>query len=130
MLQLHPRRPGLRPQAWIAIAVLLLGMLAPSISAALSHVRGDSRWQDICSSSARSGGATGGADSAALDMLLAGHCALCHLHASDVALPPAPPATLTLRGDLAFAMPERFYSAPATPHAWRAAPARAPPLST
>lgn len=39
-----------RRQAWWWVAVLVLGMLSPGISAALAHARGDfSAWQDVCS---------------------------------------------------------------------------------
>nr|WP_316638501.1 DUF2946 family protein [uncultured Roseateles sp.] len=124
---ISPKRPH-RLQAWFAIATLLLGMLAPSISAAVSHLRGDYRWQEICRSAAspQAGGAQQQGE--ALDMLLSGHCAMCHLHHADLAPPPAAAPVLQLEG-LDFAMPERFYSAPHTAHAWRAAPARAPPLN-
>ncbi|MDN3922735.1 DUF2946 domain-containing protein [Roseateles violae] len=126
------RRAHHRLQAWFAIAILLLGALAPSISAALSHARGDAlAWQEICSSSATPRGAAkqAPAQPSSLDLLTMGHCAMCHLHASDLALPPPAAQALALRLDLGFAMPERFYSANGTPHAWRKAPARAPPLS-
>ncbi len=122
------RRPRIhRLQAWFAIAILVLGALAPSISAALSHARGDVTWQEICRSAASPRGADE-QQNAALDLLTMGHCAMCHLHAADLAMPP-PSATPVLRQDLEFAMPERFFSASATAHAWRAAPARAPPLT-
>lgn len=120
------RRPALhRLHAWFAIAILLLGALAPSISAALSHARGDTTWQEICRSSA-SPRTPDQQQTDALDMLMAGHCAMCHLHALDLALPPTLPPMPLLQG-LSFTMPERFYSASVTAFAWRAAPARAPP---
>ena len=119
------RRPALhRLPAWFAIAILLLGALAPSISAAVSHARGDTTWQEICRSSASPRESDTQTD--ALDMLMAGHCAMCHLHAQDLALPPTLPP-MPLRQGLSFAMPERVYSASVTAFAWRAAPARAPP---
>ncbi len=125
-----PYRPSThRLQTWFAIAILVLGVLAPGISAALSHARGDYSWQDICSSSSSATRDTGEpAQNAALDMLTMGHCAACHAHAAQLAPPPVPTVT-PLRLDLEFAMPERFYSASHTAHAWRAAPARAPPVS-
>ena len=117
-----------RLQAWFAIAILALGVLAPGISAALSHARGDYSWQDICSAAGPSRSSGEPAGNAALDMLTMGHCAACHAQAAHIAPPPVPVVT-PLRVDLAFAMPERFFSAPHTAHAWRAAPARAPPVS-
>ncbi|HEY1131846.1 MAG TPA: hypothetical protein VGF12_20730 [Roseateles sp.] len=42
-----PRHVQARRQSWWLLAVLLPGALAPGISAALAHVRGDfSAWQD------------------------------------------------------------------------------------
>jgi len=117
-----------RLQAWFALAILVLGMLAPSISAALSHARGDGSWQDICRSAASPRAQTEAQQQGeALKMLLNGHCAMCHLHSDDLALPPPAPPTIVLSSALDHVMPERFFSAPRTAHAWRAAPARAPP---
>ncbi len=126
----HPAHAKARLQAWFAIAILLLGMLAPSISVALSHARGDSSWQDICRSSASAGVRSDAQQQGeALKMLVNGHCAMCHLQAFDLLAPPPVEPVLHLQGQLAHAMPERFYSAPRSVHAWRAAPARAPPLT-
>lgn len=130
MRPVHSLNRPHRLQAWFAIAILLLGMLAPSISAAVSHLKSDYRWQEICRSAASpqaAGDTQQQGPGEALDMLLSGHCAMCHLHHADLAPPPAPAPVLLIEG-LDFVMPERFYSAPHTAHAWRAAPARAPPL--
>lgn len=117
-----------RRSAWWLVAVFLLGLLAPGISAALAHARGDfPAWQDIC----RAPSATAKADQRkpidkALDLLAQGHCAACHLTATDLAPPPAAQA-VALRVELGFEAPERFWTAPVTAHAWRPASARAPP---
>ncbi|MDY0742964.1 DUF2946 family protein [Paucibacter sp. R3-3] len=118
-----------RLQSWFALAILVLGMLAPGISAALSHARGDFALQDICSAGSPKSNSSDPVQNPALDMLTLGHCAMCHAHAADFAPPPLPAAAALLRSDLGFAMPERFYSAPVTAHGWRTAPARAPPAS-
>jgi len=120
-----------RLQSWFALAILVLGMLAPGISAALSHARGDFALQDICSAGSPRGGSNTSdpIKNPALDMLTLGHCAMCHAHAADLAPPPVPAAAPMLRGDLAFAMPERFFSAPVTAHAWRPAQPRGPPMT-
>ena len=117
-----------RRQSWWWLAVLVLGLLAPGFSAALAHARGDfSAWQDVCRApSASPAGQQRQPIEAALDLLAHGHCPACHLSATALAAPPAPPAAV-LRSDLAFVAPERFWSAPHTPHAWRPAAARAPP---
>ena len=118
-----------RLQAWFAIAILALGMVAPSISAAVSQARcGDQLWLEICSSTGtRRVSTDSDQQNAALDMLMTGHCAMCHVQAHVIALPPHEPKVQLLQ-DLYFAMPERFFSAPVTAHAWRAAPARGPPV--
>lgn len=120
-----------RRQSWWLLAVFVLGLLAPGISAALAHARGDfSVWQDICRSPASRAlqptPEQGPAD-AALDLLAHGHCPACHLSGASLAGPPPAPA-LALRIDLCFAAPERFWSAARTAHAWRYAAARAPPV--
>ncbi|MFG6490185.1 DUF2946 family protein [Roseateles sp. BYS78W] len=119
-----------RRHSWWLLAVLVLGLLAPGISAALAHARGDfSAWQDIC----RAPGATGKTAEPkpiekALDLLAHGHCAACHITAANVAPPPAVPF-VSVRLDLGFEAPERFWTAPVTAHAWRPASARAPPVA-
>ena len=113
---------------WWCVVVLVLGLLAPGISAAVAHVRGgDAAWQDICRAPTTTTNATQPQPiEAALDLLAKGHCPACHLGATDFAAPPVmlqPP----LRDDLVLEAPERFWSAPVTAHAWRPASARAPP---
>ena len=117
-----------RRQSWWWLAVLVLGLLAPGLSAALAHARGDfSAWQDICRAPAAGGKAAQPKPiEAALDLLAHGHCAACHIQAADLAGPPAATQPL-LRDDLVLQAPERFWSAPVTAHAWRPASARAPP---
>lgn len=118
----HPRAFA----AWL-LAVLVLGLLAPGISAALAHARGDfAAWQDVCRAPTASRSAQPKPIEAALDLLAHGHCPACHLQAGDLAGPPAAPALL-LRDDLVLEAPERFWTAPVTAHAWRPASARAPP---
>ncbi|HEY0956367.1 MAG TPA: DUF2946 family protein [Roseateles sp.] len=119
-----------RRHSWWLLAVLCLGLLAPGISAALAHARGDfSAWQDICrASTAASKAAEPRPIETALDLLAHGHCAACHITAADIAPPPSVP-TLMLRTELGFEAPERFWTAPVTAHAWRPASARAPPAA-
>lgn len=121
-------RTRVRRQSWWLLAVLVLGMLAPGISAALAHARGDfSAWQDICRAPAASGQAAQPQPiEAALDLLAQGHCPACHIGSATLAGPPPVP-TLPLRDDLVTEVPERFWTAPVTAHAWRPASARAPP---
>lgn len=104
-------------------------MLAPGISAALAHARGDSSaWQDVCRAPSESPLAQPPAPiEAALDLLAKGHCPACHLGAADLGAPPPAPLAATWRHDLRMQAPERFWTAPVTAHAWRPASARAPP---
>lgn len=112
-----------RRSAWWFVAVFVLGLLAPGLSAALAHVRGDpAAWQDVCT--VRAAGAQ--PIEKALDLLAHGHCPACHIAHADLAGPPDAPAP-RLRNDLVAQAPERFWHAPATAHAWRPASARAPP---
>jgi len=110
------------------MAVFVLGLLAPGISAALAHARGDfSAWQDICRAPTVAGKATQPRPiEKALDVLAHGHCAACHIAAADLAPPPVV-QPVALRAGLGFEAPERFWTAPVTAHAWRPASARAPP---
>lgn len=119
-----------RRQAWWWLAVLVLGMLAPGISAAMAQVRGDfAAWQDVCRAPSASTAAKPKPIEAALDLLAHGHCPACHMGTADLAGPPAAPE-LQLRDDLVLEAPERFWTAPVTAHAWRPASARAPPELT
>jgi hypothetical protein len=123
----HLTHAHARRQSWWLLAVFVLGLLAPGISAALAHARGDfSAWQDICRSPSASRVAEPRPIEKALDLLAKGHCAACHLSATDLAPPPAPPAVQAPQGLVAEA-PARFWTAPVTAHAWRPARARAPP---
>lgn len=118
-----------RRSAWWLVAVFLLGVLAPGISAALAHARGDfSALQDVCRSPSAATAVKPKPIEAALDLLAKGHCPACHIGTADVAPPPVP-LPLALRDDLVLEAPERFWTAPVTAHAWRPARARAPPCA-
>lgn len=117
------------PRAFVAwlLAVFLLGVLAPGVSAALAHARGDfGAWQDVCRAPTAANAAKPKPIEAALDLLAKGHCPACHIGTADLAGPPAA-SELNLRDDLVPEAPERFWTAPVTAHAWRPASARAPP---
>ncbi|RTL42298.1 MAG: DUF2946 domain-containing protein [Burkholderiales bacterium] len=116
-----------RRSAWWLVAVFLLGVLAPGISMALAHARGDfNALQDVCRSPSATNLAQPKPIEAALDLLAKGHCPACHIGTGDAAPPPAPVSPV-LRDDLVLEAPERFWTAPVTAHAWRPASARAPP---
>jgi hypothetical protein len=109
------------------MAVLVLGLLAPGLSVALAHARGDqAAWQDVCRAPTATNAVKPKPIETALDLLAHGHCAACHITAADLAPPPAEQAAM-LHTELGFEAPERFWTAPVTAHAWRPASARAPP---
>lgn len=118
-----------RRSAWWLVAVFLLGVLSPGLSAALAHARGDfSALQDVCRAPSATNAIKPKPLEAALDLLAKGHCPACHIGTGDMA-PPPPALQLTLRDDLVLEAPERFWTAPVTAHAWRPASARAPPAA-
>ncbi|MCV2370527.1 DUF2946 domain-containing protein [Roseateles oligotrophus] len=123
---------------WLVALSFLLAALMPALSQALAHARGDVvAWSQVCRSSVVSPRATasllaGQADQQSSQDSLHGlfaNCPYCALHTQDLAPPPAAlTGALTLL-PLRFAMPERFYSAPHSAHAWAPAQSRAPPLT-
>jgi Protein of unknown function (DUF2946) len=117
--RLQPRRHLL----WV-MAVFVLALLAPGVSAALAQARGEiTPWQEIC----RSPASPGGKQATPLEQLTHGHCPACQISAAAITPPVPPVAAEMLRNDLGFEAPERFWSAPKAVHAWTTAPARAPP---
>jgi hypothetical protein len=122
-----PVPPRTRRQAWWWLAVFVLGVLAPGLSATLAHARGEvSAWQDVCRAPSAAGVGQPKPVEAALDLLAKGHCPACHIGGAGLAPPPTAPAVPLLTA-LGFEAPERFWTAPVTAHAWRPASARAPP---
>ena len=120
-------RTRARRQSWWLLAVFVLGLLAPGISAALAHAQGDfSAWQDICRTPRAGQPAEPKPIETALDLLAHGHCPACHIAAAYLAPPPRQP-TIALPAGLHAEAPERFWNAPVTAHAWRPPSARAPP---
>ena len=117
----------------LLILSLLLATLAPAMSQALAAVRGDvAAWSQICRSSLvspRAGASLLANKAAAEKESLHGlfeHCPYCGLHAQDLAPPPAA-VPVALRLSLRHELPERFFSAAVTAHAWAPALARGPP---
>lgn len=114
---------------WMVVLTFWLLALAPALSRAMAGEQGLPLLPgQICSSSSNTGtGTLPGGDPLAH---LVEHCPLCSLHGQqDLAPPPADAAPPALRGELRFAMPERFFSAAATGHGWNASLARAPPAA-
>nr|WP_276595161.1 DUF2946 family protein [Roseateles albus] len=115
----------------------LLAALMPALSQALAHARGDVvAWSQVCRSSVVSPRASSSVLAAQADQQdsqqsvhgLFANCPYCALHTQDLAPPPAALASTVLLLPLSFDMPERFYSAPNSAHAWAPAQSRAPPV--
>jgi len=120
MTRLH--RPWLR---WMVLATFWLAALVPALSLARAALAGElPTIGALCSSM----GSANDGPAPRTDMagMAAGNCPFCWLQAQGLALPPAPPR-LPLASERFLELPERFFSAPRSVHAWRRAPARAPP---
>ena len=123
---------------WLVLVTVLLATLAPTLSQALALARGEVIvWSTLCRNSAVS------PQAAKLSLAeqsrpeprelakhgLFEHCPFCALQTQDLAPPPSSPMLTLPPSGLSFEMPERFYSAPSSAHAWAPAQSRAPPLN-
>jgi hypothetical protein len=125
-----------RLNLWLAVLALAFSALAPAISHALARASGSEHWVEVCTAQGsrwvqleEAGPGAPGSDTGEP---LAGHhdhCPCCPNGSQGMAPPPAT-APLPLRLTLSEGPPQRFLTAPRTAHVWRAALARAPPLST
>lgn len=137
---------------WMVVLTFWLAALLPAVSMAARALDQDIvPWAPVCgpsfnalgasADSGRSSADTASIASAANDAndaptggaidqehSLLQHCPFCHLHQDALPLPPTHEVA-PLRTELRHGLPERFLSASVTAHAWRAAPARAPPLT-
>ncbi|WP_067061800.1 DUF2946 family protein [Roseateles chitosanitabidus] len=124
---------------WMVLVTFWLASLMPAVSMAARALDQDIvPWAPVCGASFNPLGASVDAATAPDDRPAGGaldqehsllqHCPFCHLHQDALPLPPAP-GVPPLRTELRHGLPERFFSASVTAHAWRAAPARAPPLT-
>ena len=116
--------------AWIACFAILMSTLAPVISQALQADPANP-WAEVCTPLGAKLVRTDDAAPTSPTQKLPGghllqHCPYCSLHATGMGLPPAPASPLQLPA-LSFGLPELFYAAPATLHAWATAQPRAPP---
>jgi hypothetical protein len=126
------RRSRLRI-AWLALAAMLAGALAPGLSHAMRAASAPGTWGEICR--AMPGAALAGvadADPAAPDPQRLGEgpqdCPFCLPHGGHPAPPPAQ-RTAVPAGPVASALPRLFLLAPSASYPWRAAQPRAPPVN-
>lgn len=107
---------------WAALLAVLLAALAPTLSRAMAAADGPGALE-VCSVAGRAPDDGTPADGVAHPFE---HCPWCSGHLPTPALPPAPPATVPA-AEVVREWPAAFLAAPATPHAWSSARARAPP---
>lgn len=109
---------------------ILLGALMPLLSQCLQRNTAVASWVEVCTAQGtqRLASATDmpAPNPAAPLAHMLDHCPYCSLQTQAVGLPPAAPAAwspLPMR----FGLPQRFYAAAYTPHAWATARPRGPP---
>jgi hypothetical protein len=124
-------RPFDRWVRWATLLALALATLAPGVSHALHHLRGDTMpWSQLCSATGAKRlvfEAPAGDDGSFARTHAFEQCTYCALH-HDGPLPVARIATPALRADLAHAVPAlSSLQAPRPLPAWRFALSRAPP---
>ena len=114
---------------WATLLALTLATLAPGVSHALRHVRGETLpWSLVCSATGSkrvlfdAQPADDGSPAHAFEQ-----CTYCALH-HDGQAPSVAVVTPAPSADLAHAVPTVPPRAPAPEPAWRLAPSRAPPL--
>ena len=112
---------------------MLAFALAPTLSRAMVFAGGTGNWAEVCTpqgvkrvSTRATPGAEPGAATPAAPASHADACGFCSLVSEGTA--PLPATSLATPLPLASAEPPRLFLQAATPqHAWRSAPARAPP---
>jgi len=128
MSRTRPLHTWLRRATLLA---LLLATLAPGVSHALRHLRGDTMpWSLLCSATGAKRlvfEAPAGDDGSIVRTHVFEQCTYCALHHDSPAPTPALSAP-AVRADLAHALPVPVLQAPRPQAAWRLAQSRAPPL--
>lgn len=115
----------------MAILVVLLASLAPSLSHALGATQGAS-WVEICTAQGSKwvdgdSADSGGSKSAPASAHPLEHCPYCSIHMPALGVPPTPVVVPRDVGPES-EFPHAFLAAPRTSHAWVSAQPRAPPL--
>lgn len=131
MRRMRLARARLRFTGWVAILVVLLASLAPSLSHALGATDGAS-WVEVCTAQGSKwvqgdSTASGVSKNAPTSSHLLEHCPYCSIHMPALGVPPTPlvvPLDLGLEAEF----PPAFLAAPRASHAWVSAQPRAPPL--
>lgn len=122
-------RARTRPTVWIAVVVILLASVAPSLTHALGIAQGGSRIE-VCTAQGSKWIDEAGDESptAPFAAHVFEHCPYCSIHVPGLGMPPSPmraPLLIESHGEY----PVAFYAAPRTLFAWRSAQPRAPPHS-
>lgn len=124
------RRHG-RAWTWIALFAILGLSLAPTLSHAMALSAAHEPWQQICTAHGTEQSDASSAQQPAHGDALAHleHCPFCALGSAAPLLPTPASAGLPVV-DVADACPAAVQPVPTRPVAWRAAPARAPPMGS
>ena len=126
-----------RLAAWLACFAVLLAALAPSISHAVSALKGNAAWVEVCTAAGTAlvqvpmdqtpDQTPDQAPAQPAKPMTGEHCVFCGSHAGSIALP-ASDVSLTIPSvsgkDL---LPTLYYRAPRPLFAWSAGQPRAPP---
>jgi hypothetical protein len=125
---MRSRRTHHQPTTWIAILVILLAALAPSVSHALNASKGAS-WVEVCTDQGSRWVQSTSEDSGSLPSAthLMEHCPYCATQVPALGMPPAPEMRLPSIEPFTD-RPPAFLAAPRTLHAWVSAQPRAPPF--
>jgi len=115
----HPRAA-----TWLALLLLVLATLAPTVSRAMAHVQGAvAPWAQVCSTQPATGMPEGGD----LAQHLMDHCPMCALQAGHAMAPPPVASAVLPMLALSQAMPPLWLHAPRPLFAWASAQPRGPP---
>ena len=111
---------------WLTLVILVLATLAPGVSRALAHVRGDSVAMGAHCLMAAAQPADNAQQRGQPGAGLPDHCPFCQLR-GDTPAPPPPPLALPDARGLRHAAPVTPLQAPRFAAAWRNAQPRGPP---
>jgi hypothetical protein len=116
--------------AWLACFAVLLAALAPSISHAVSALKGQAAWVEVCTAAGTALVKLPGEQvpDQPRPNLHAEHCVFCGSHAGAFALPAGDISLTVPVAPGGGAMPTLYYRAPSPLFVWAAGQPRAPPV--
>lgn len=111
---------------WLVAAAMLVGIVSSTVAQTGGAFASQAPWAEVCTGSGASADADGGAPSLPAQAHRFGHCPICSLHGTLLALLPTR-APATALPALNFALPPAIAQAVPASHAWLAAQPRGPP---